>query len=77
MRRWYTEIKVWSQKEQRHLKLGFRPVIAPTKEAAQEVLDKYNFHFVTLGDEIIGEVSGSPTDPHWKRMIDYEAIMYN
>lgn len=61
-----------------HVVIGPR-VIAPTREAAQELLDKYNFHYLILGDELIAEIPciEGTHEPDWKKMVDYEAIKYN
>ena len=56
------------------------PVIAYSKKKAQEILDKYNYHYLVLGDEIVAEIPcmpGTVNVPDWSRMVDYEAIRHN
>ena len=50
-----------------------------TKEKAQELLDKYNYHYLVLGDEIVAEIpcKEGTFEPDWNRMIDYEIIQNN
>ena len=54
-------------------------VKAFTKEKAQELLDKYNYHYLVLGDEIVAEIpcKAGTFEPDWNRMIDYEIIQNN
>ena len=58
---------------------GINLVKAFTKEKAQELLDKYNYHYLVLGDEIVAEIPCKPgtLEPDWNRMIDYEIIQNN
>lgn len=61
-----------------HLVEGMR-VKAPTREAAQILLDKFDYFYLVLGDEIIAEVPCKPgtLEPNWCRIIDYEVIQNN
>lgn len=79
MKIWSTEMQVLNQQtKELHWVEGMR-VKAFTKEKAQELLDKYNFHYLVLGDEIVAEIPCKPgtLDPDWNKMIDYEIIQNN
>lgn len=54
-------------------------VKAPTREAAQRLLDKYNYHYLILEDEIVAEIPCKPgtLEPDWNRIIDYDTIRDN
>lgn len=54
-------------------------VKAPTREAAQKLLDKYDYHYLVLGDQIVAEIPCKPgtLEPDWNKMIDYDAIEGN
>lgn len=54
-------------------------VIAPNKELAQKLLDKYNYHYLVLGDEILCEIPCKPgtLEADWNKMVDWEAIRNN
>lgn len=54
-------------------------VIACSREKAQSILDKYDYHYLILEDEIVAEIPCKPGtfDPDWEKMIDYEAIRDN
>ena len=79
MKIWSTEMQVLNQKtKELHWVEGMR-VKAFTKEKAQEILDRYNYHYLVLGDEIVAEIpcKEGTFDPDWNRMIDYEIIQNN
>ena len=79
MKRWATKMEVLNQQtKELHTVIGME-IIAYTREKAQELLDKYNFHYLTLDDEIIAEIPCKPwtNEPDWNKMIDYEVIRDN
>jgi hypothetical protein len=79
MKRWSTEMQVLNQQTKELHWVEGMVVIAPSKELAQKLLDKYDFHYLVLGDEIICEIPCKPEtlEPDWNRMIDYEVIRDN
>ncbi len=79
MKRWSTEMQVLNQQTKELHWVEGMVVIAPSKELAQKLLDKYDFHYLVLGDEIICGIPCKPgtLDPDWNRMIDYEVIRDN
>lgn len=79
MKRWSTEMQVLNQKTKELHWVEGMTVISHTREAAQKLLDKYNYHYLVLGDEIVCEIPCKPEtlEPDWNRMIDHEAIRGN
>lgn len=79
MKRWSTEMQVLNQQTKELHWVEGMVVISPTKEMAQELLDKYNYHYLVLGDEIVYEIPCKPgtLEPDWNKMIDYEVIREN
>lgn len=79
MKMWSTLMQVLNQKtKELHWVEGMK-VKAPTKEAAQRLLDKYDYHYLVLGDQIIAEIPCKPgtLEADWNKMIDYDAIEGN
>lgn len=79
MKLWSTEMQVLNQQtKELHWVEGMK-VRSPTRESAQKLLDKYNFHYLVLGDEIIAEIpcKEGTLDPDWNRMVDYDVIQCN
>ena len=79
MKLWSTEMQVLNQQtKELHWVEGMK-VKAYTKEKAQELLDKYDFHYLILGDEIVAEIpcKHGTLEPDWCKMIDYEIIQNN
>lgn len=79
MKIWTTEMQVLNQQtKELHWVEGMR-VKAFTREKAQELLDRYNYHYLILGDEIVAEIPCKPgtLEPDWNKMIDYEIIQNN
>jgi len=79
MKRWETEMQVINQETKEPVWVEGMVVIAFTRQKAQEILNKYNYHYLVLGDEIICEIpcKKGTLDPDWEKMIDYEAIRDN
>lgn len=79
MKIWSTEMQVLNQQtKELHWVEGMK-VKAFTKEKAQELLDKYDYHYLVLNDEIVAEIpcKEGTFEPDWNRMIDYEIIQNN
>lgn len=79
MKLWHTQMQVLNQQtKELHWVEGMR-VIAPTRQKAQDLLDKYNYHYLVLVGEIIAEIPCKPgtNEPEWNRMIDYDIIQQN
>ena len=79
MKIWSTEMQVLNQKtKELHWVEGLK-VKAFTREKAQQLLNKYNFHYLVLGDEIVAEVQcvKGTLNPDWSKIIDYEIIENN
>lgn len=79
MKRWSTEMQVINQETKEPVWVEGMAVIAFTREKAQQILDKYDYNYLVLGDEIIAEIPCKPGtfDPDWEKMIDHEAIREN
>lgn len=79
MKRWSTEMQVLNQYTKALHWVEGMVVIAYTRELAQKLLDKYNYHYLVLGDEIVCEIpcKSGTLEPDWNKMVDYEAIMEN
>lgn len=79
MKRWSTEMQVLNQQTKELHWVEGMVVIAPTKKHAQDLLDKYDYHYLVLGDEIVCEIPCKPGthEPDWNKMVDYEAIRGN
>lgn len=79
MKTWITEMQVLNQEtKELHWVAGMR-VVAPTHKAAQEILDKYNYHYLVILGELIAEMPCMPgtQDPDFSKMVDYEVIQNN
>jgi len=79
MKLWDTKMQVLNQKTKELHWVESMRVKAPTREAAQALLDKYDFHYIILLDEIICEIpcKKGTLEPNWCKMIDYEIIENN
>lgn len=79
MKLWDTQMQVLNQEtKELHWVEGMR--VRPfTREKAQSILDKYDYHYLVLGDEIVAEIPCKPGtyDPDWNKIIDYEVIRDN
>lgn len=79
MKRWSTEMQVLNQETKELHWVEGMVVISQSRESAQKLLNKYNYHYLVLGDEIVCEIPCKPEtlEPDWNRMVDYEAIRDN
>lgn len=79
MKLWNTMMQVVNQQTgEFHWVEGMR-VKAFSRKLAQEILDKYDYHYLVLGDEIVAEIPCNPgtLDPDWSKMVDYQVINGN
>jgi len=79
MKLWETKMQVLNQKTQELIWVEGLRVRAYTREKAQKLLDKYNYNYLILGDEIIAEIpcKANTLDPDWNKIIDYQIIQEN
>lgn len=79
MKIWSTEMQVLNQKTKELHRVEGMNVKAFTREKAQELLDKYDYHYLILCDEIVAEIPCKPgtLEPDWNKIIDYEVIQNN
>lgn len=79
MRMWSTEMQVLNQETRELHWVEGMVVKSPTREMAQKLLDKYDYHYLVLGDEIVCEIPCKPgtLEPDWNRMVDHQAIREN
>lgn len=54
-------------------------VKAPSRYAAQKLLDKHKFTYLWIEGELVAEIPCIPGthEPDWNKMIDYDAIENN
>lgn len=79
MKLWDTSMQVLNQQTKELMWVEGMRVKAFTREKAQEILDKYDYNYLVLGDEIVVEIPCKPGtyDPDWEKMIDHEVIQNN
>ncbi len=76
MKLWETKMQVLNQETKQLVWVEGMRVKEATRERAQKILDKYNYHYLVLGDEIVAEIPCKPgtARPDWSRMVDYDII---
>lgn len=74
-----TKMQVINQHTKEPIWVEGMKVKSPTRESAQRLLDKCDYHYLVLGDELIAEIPCKPgtLEPDWNKMIDYEIIQNN
>lgn len=79
MKLWDTQMQVLNQETKELCWVEGMRVRAFTREKARAILDKYDYHYLVFGDEIVAEIPCKPGtyDPDWDKMIDYEVIRDN
>lgn len=79
MKIWQTFMQVLNQGTKELVWVEGYRVKSPTRESAQRLLDKHDFHYLVLGDEILAEIPCIPgtDEPDWDRMIDFQSITEN